>query len=211
MFVKLGSALVCCLLMAIQQNCDSKSGDNQQSKTAQTTTASPSATPSNAPSAPAGGAAESKSSLDACALLEKSEIESVQGGKVQMMTPSTRDDVALAISQCYYTVISADGKKNLSVHLEVMRNDPKSPDRNAVGELWRERFEGATATKKKEEPKRVPGVGDGAFWLGSSKMGALYALKKDKLLRVSIGGPDEEKAKIEKSKALAEKALKRLS
>ena len=39
---------------------------------------------------------------------------------------------------------------------------------------------------------------------------ALYALKKRAIVRVSVGGPDTEDVKIEKSKKLAHKALKRL-
>jgi hypothetical protein len=35
-------------------------------------------------------------------------------------------------------------------------------------------------------------------------------LKKDAFIRVSVGGSDSEEVKIDKSKALAEKALSRL-
>ncbi|MBA3242476.1 MAG: hypothetical protein H0T60_14700, partial [Acidobacteria bacterium] len=64
--------------------------------------------------------------------------------------------------------------------------------------------------KKFERPRPVDGLGEEAFWLGNNKMGALYVLNKNRMVRVSVGGPDEEGSKIEKSKKLAEKALKRL-
>ena len=40
--------------------------------------------------------------------------------------------------------------------------------------------------------------------------GALYVLKEDIFIRVSVDRPDEEETKIKKSKALAGKALWRL-
>ena len=40
--------------------------------------------------------------------------------------------------------------------------------------------------------------------------GALYVLKKDSLIRISVGGLENEETKINKSKALAQKALQRL-
>jgi len=156
---------------------------------------------------PGTNTAAARPALDACSLIEKREIESVQGAKLQSTTPSIRSAPALAISQCYYTVVSSAGSQNLSVHLEVMQNDPKGANQNAVASLWRERFKEA---KEKEKPKLVTGVGDDAYWVGNNKFGALYVLKKDKLVRVSVGGPDDQVTKIGKSKILAQKVLKRL-
>jgi hypothetical protein len=154
--------------------------------------------------------------VDACALLEKSEIASVQGAEVQSTVPSSQMNGSLAISQCYYTVTPADSSNNLSVHLEVIQADPKSP--NAVKEYWEKAFgekerKGEEAEEEKEggPPQRVRGVGEEAFWIGNARVGALYALKKNKLVRVSIGGADDQKAKIEKSKKLVANVLKRLA
>jgi len=47
--------------------------------------------------------------------------------------------------------------------------------------------------------------------MGSEKAGAVYVLTKNRMVRVSVGGPDDAKTKIEKSKTLAAKVLKRLS
>ena len=78
-----------------------------------------------------------------------------------------------------------------------------------------ERKEGTRgAGREKEEkmlaPKKIEGVGEKAFWSGNRFGGALYVLKGDVFIRVSLGGSDKEEAKIEKSKALAQKALSRL-
>jgi len=40
--------------------------------------------------------------------------------------------------------------------------------------------------------------------------GALYVLKNDVYIRVSVGGPEAEDGMIKRCKALAEKALSRL-
>lgn len=214
MFVKLYFATLCCVFGLIAA-CDSNRSNNLSAPTntpSAATTASNTANVASVanPETRVDNKATALPALDACGLIEKSEIESVQGGKLQRTTPSKRDAAPLAISQCYYTVFSTDGTKDLSVHLEVTRNDQNSANQNTVGELWREKFQGAKGTKKMEKPKPVPGVGDGAYWAGNNKSGALYVLKNDKLVRISIGGADDEAMKIQKTKTLAEKALHRL-
>ena len=59
-------------------------------------------------------------------------------------------------------------------------------------------------------PRPVEGVGDEAFWTGGAVGGALYVLKGDTYLRISIGGPDDQAARIERAKVLARKAIARL-
>src|SRR2546423_162018 len=59
-------------------------------------------------------------------------------------------------------------------------------------------------------PEPVSGIGDEAFWTGGRVGGALYVLKGNAFIRISVGGPGDEAAKIEKLKALARKALPRL-
>jgi len=84
----------------------------------------------------------------------------------------------------------------------------------SLGETQRE--DGDEKSKKGEEEekknplKKVEGVGEKAFWSGNRFGGALYVLKGDVFIRISVGGPDNEETKIEKSKGLAEKALGRL-
>src|SRR5436305_161396 len=59
-------------------------------------------------------------------------------------------------------------------------------------------------------PKKVEGVGEEAYWSGNRFGGALYVLKKETIVRVSVGGPGDEEKKLSRSKALAEKVLGRL-
>jgi hypothetical protein len=69
------------------------------------------------------------------------------------------------------------------------------------------------AAEEEEEgapPERVKGLGEEAFWLASRVGGALYVLKKDVFFRISVGGAGDEKAKLKKSKTLAQQVLKRI-
>jgi hypothetical protein len=223
MTFKLGITLLGSLIL-LATGCNSKSGGTvPQANAPQTASASASnpanvngaASPSptiNSPASPPSGTGF----VDACALIEKSEIASVQGAEVQSSTPSTQMNGALAISMCYYTVTSADSSKNLSVHLEVIKADPKSP--NAVKEYWERAFEdkegkGEKGEEEKESgpPQPVRGIGEEAFWMGNARVGALYALNKGKLVRVSIGGAYDPKTRLEKTKPLVANVLKRLS
>jgi hypothetical protein len=56
----------------------------------------------------------------------------------------------------------------------------------------------------------VKGIGDEAFSVGNAKIGALYVLKSDKFIRISIGGSTDQADRIKKMKKLAQYALKRL-
>jgi hypothetical protein len=82
-------------------------------------------------------------------------------------------------------------------------------------ESWQDIFH-REATRKKEEgegekePLKVEGVGDEAYWTGTRVGGALYVLKGNSYIRISVGGAGDQAAKIEKSKKLAESVLKRL-
>jgi hypothetical protein len=225
MFFKLGISLLC-FLVSLGNACESTSGVSQNpvhGKASQPAAAAmPYAAEMQSEAKSEAGTASSAGAFDACALIEKSEIASVQGVEVQQMQPTSQKNGDLDISQCYYTALSADGSKNLSVFVQVTQLDPKSARRDALKKFWEERFGRESKEKKsegKEEgeeeeainpPLRVSGVGAEAFWLGSSRGGALFVLKKDKVLRVTVGGADAAFAQIEKSKTLAKKALARL-
>jgi hypothetical protein len=72
---------------------------------------------------------------------------------------------------------------------------------------------GRSEERKEEEgarPQSVPGLGDEAFWTGNQLNGALYVRKNNVIVRLSIGGPEDQSAKIAKARALTEQVLKRL-
>jgi hypothetical protein len=98
-------------------------------------------------------------------------------------------------------------------HEDKDQADDKDRDRERGD---RERVGGADKKRGEEEeeegapPQKVSGVGEEAYWVGNRIGGALYVLKGDAYLRISIGGPPDPAAKIRKSRSLARRALTRL-
>jgi hypothetical protein len=167
--------------------------------------------------------------VEVCALLTSAEIEAVQGEAVQETKPSVQPSSNFLMSQCFFRTASF----NKSVSLVLFTPDPAKPSGPGPREYWQEQFHArepavkekdeaaagqAKAPKKTEEeserelrkPRPIAGLGEEAYWAGNRITGALYVLHGDAFLRISVGGIREESARIEKSKALARAALKRL-
>jgi hypothetical protein len=157
---------------------------------------------------------------DACAVLTSTDVQKVQGDPVQETKPSTQPAGGLVMSQCLFRTASPSN----SVSVAIASAGSVSPRA-----FWQKQFHSAkpesgegekekpTAKSKpaREEeesprPRTIKGVGEQAYWVGSPLVGALYVLKGNTFLRISIGGVREEAARIEKSVALARLALKRL-
>ena len=141
---------------------------------------------------------------DACKLLTKREVASVQGQAFSDTHLTTRGDR----SQCVYELPAFVD----SISLDVIRDG---------GTLWKEYFaleaqeqreesRAAQGKKKKSRPQPVPGIGQEAYWVGAGSTGALYVRRDGVVLRVSVGGSAPEAEKIKRSKLLAAKALRRL-
>lgn len=168
--------------------------------------------------------------FDVCALITKQEIETIQGSHIKETKSSVRSDVGFRVSQCLYT--AEDFSK--SVSLAVTQRDPTSSGKRSVNDFWNETFGRFTDADRKNNsdkeerkslpeqahregeertfmpPKRIDGLGDDAFWSPNPVGGAIYVLKKDVFIRLSIGGRDDEQAKLDKSRTLAQKAIDRL-
>jgi hypothetical protein len=169
--------------------------------------------------------------FDACSLITKQEVESIEGSPVNNTKASANANSGLRFAQCFYTT----AEFSRSVSLAVTLSDSANGSGRSVRQFWEDTFlkyekeekptdEGADNEKREslreqkregEEnegrpPKKISGIGDDAYWAGNRVGGALYVLKNDVLVRISVGGPDPEQGKIDKCKALAEKALKRL-
>jgi hypothetical protein len=211
MSVKICIFHLCALLVLTITSCDSKSTSNQPSPESQkstATSASPSDRPNEQKSVADTTTESAKTAFDACALIAPAEIAVVMGHPVKetkTSKPTSSETSSFERWQCFYTVEPFDR----SVSLEVTRNNP-NVRHNALAQFWKKTFQEAKDTRKSVKPKAVPAIGDEAFWVGDNKAGALYVLKNDSYLRISIGGPDDESVKIEKLKTLAQNALKRL-
>lgn len=163
----------------------------------------------SSPSASATASPASPVSDYACTLLTKEDALAVQGEAYKDTKPSERTGGGLIISQCYFELPTTVN----SIVLTVTRKAPGGRD---PSDSWREIFYSEHESKKKEEegeekkPVKVDGVGDEAFWTGTRVGGALFVLKGNAYIRISIGGAGDQAQKIEKSKTLAESVLKHL-
>lgn len=135
--------------------------------------------------------------LDACHVLSQKDVAAVQG-ETFTETKLTSNGNA---STCFYQLPTFSN----SISLDVMHS-------GAV-EFWKKTLEQqieARRAKKKKDPLRISGIGDEALCVGGLGSGSLYVRQADAMVRVSVGGSGSDKDKIEKSKKLARKALKKL-
>ena len=148
----------------------------------------------------------------ACTLLTKEETEAVQGEPFKETKASQKTNAGLILSQCYFELPTPVNSIVLTVTQRAEGAGARDPKQN-----WQELFHRDKVAEKKEEekegghgPEKIEGLGDEAFWTGSRVGGALYVLKGNSFIRISIGGAGDRPEKIEKSKALAQSVLKRL-
>ena len=181
-----------------------------------------------------------KSKIDPCSLLTSDEIKAVQGEAFANAKRSDRQDGDFIVAQCYYALPTSVNSVVVNVTTaRDAAGAPKPHDfwentfgkESGEGENERDRDKQERAGRDKKDraekakpgqrregeaeeegvkPEKVAGLGDEAFWIGSRVGGALYVLKNDLFFRISIGGAGDEKAKLNKSKTLAQNVLKRL-
>jgi hypothetical protein len=175
--------------------------------------------------APAAAQPPAAKTPDACALLADADIRAALGVTVRERQPATQQARGLLLSQCY-----VDTGTPRSVSIAVAGNTRSGGKTVRARAFWRKQFhgrdepdserkgKGREAVRKGEagdqegeaEARPVRGVGDEAFWSGSRVAGALYVLRGNTFIRVSVGGISDEKERIEKSRRLAVSALARL-
>src|SRR5262245_44050163 len=216
------SLVMSCLLTVGVIGCaksqSSQTANNQPAATSQSNTGSSSPVGQDAETATSSSSP--KPTIDACTLLTSDEIRSVQGEPLKETKASGRVEKGLRVSQCFFSLPTFTNSVNL-----VLTQKGEGTGASEVKEFWERTFERNSQDERdrekdrdrKEEnekesapPQKIQGVGDEAFWTGSRVGGALYVLKGNSIIRVSVGGPGNQETKINKSKALALIALKRL-
>ena len=218
--------IVLCLLFFA--SCNSK--ETGSTTNAPANSASNSATNSSTSPA-ANNPATVKSKVDPCSLLTSDEIKAVQGEAFANAMRSDRQDGDFIVGQCYYalptsvnsvvvnvtTAKDAVGAPNPRDFWEGTFGKEAGEEKDQEKKREKEKPKKPEAGERREEegeeaakPEKVNGLGDEAFWIGSRVGGALYVLKKDLFFRISVGGAGDEKAKLNKSKTLAQNVLKRL-
>lgn len=147
---------------------------------------------------------------DPCRLLTDAEVRSVQGHAPAQKIPSEQPAGSFRFTQCFYRTPEFTSSVSVAVGIPLATDSKRSGPRD----YWQTQFNRQASTapgrKKKEPPKPVAGLGDEAFWVGDPVTGALYVLKGEVFLRLSVGGPPDQAQKIKRAKALAFYALKRL-
>jgi hypothetical protein len=162
---------------------------------------------------------------DACALLADADVRTALGVTVKERQPGTQQAHGLLLSQCY---LGTGTPRSVSI---AVAGNTRSGDKTVTPRaFWRDQFHGrdedaserkggkreaARKGEKREEEgeteaRPIGGVGDEAFWSGTRVAGALYVLRGNTFIRVSVGGINDEKERIEKSRQLAVSALARL-
>jgi hypothetical protein len=169
-----------------------------------------------------GTAASSPRFPNACQLLTPRDIARVQGETLKSVKLTESNENGLRVSQCFYALPSFTN----SISLDVMRGQTAA--------FWRLHFANAREGKDDDEDRdrsvamktappsreaeeehessarKVRGIGDAAVWSGNRVAGALYVLKGETIVRISVGGGGSQEQKIERSKKLAAQALQKL-
>jgi hypothetical protein len=150
--------------------------------------------------------------IDACSLLTSPEIEAIQGAALKDTKASANSQGGLSVSQCYFLLPSAADSIVLTVTQRVNVSDARDPKQSWDEIFHSDRENAAREDKEKESvgPQKILSLGDEAFWVPHRFGGAMYALKGNIYISVSVGGPGDQATKIQKSKALAEIVLQRL-
>ncbi len=162
--------------------------------------------------------------IDVCALLTSAEVEAVQGESVLETKKSPQLNGSFVMSQCVFKTVTP--AKSVSVALALP--GPNKASGPTPRQLWQQQFDpsrphGEDSTlgkrlKKKEdegekeasEPQLITGLGDQAYWMGNPVAGALYVLRGEKFVRISLGGIPKQSERIEKSTKLARNIMARL-
>ena len=161
---------------------------------------------------------------DACSLLTSVEIEAVQGEPVKETKTSVQPNGDMLISEClFHTTNFAKSVNVVLATLASAKHSALTPRK-----FWQKQFHAPDVEEDKmraagkkaqkpepedeeaREPRRIEGLGEEAYWVGTPITGALYVLQGDNFVRISVGGVREESVRIEKSKILARAVVKRL-
>jgi hypothetical protein len=115
------------------------------------------------------------------------------------------------MSQCFFATSSPR-----SVSIAVAGTRSAGSSRITPRAYWQRQFhpsehEQAEEGEHDNAPRPIAGIGEEAFWAGNRIAGALYVLHAKTFLRISVGGVRDEAERIEKSKALALIAMKRMT
>ena len=137
---------------------------------------------------------------NACQVLSARDVAAVQGARFKSAKLKESGTRELQVSQCFYAM----PRLSDSVSVDLIRGDTRA--------FWKRHLQLVSNVHHDRAPETiaVDGVGDAAVWSGTRLAGALYVLKGETIVRVSLGGDAPREQKIERAKKLAARALRRL-
>jgi hypothetical protein len=157
---------------------------------------------------------------DACALLADGAIKKVQAESVKDKKRTQTTSGPLMVSQCFYSLPTFANSISVTLALPAAAGSSPSATRGLWDSLFHpaadseeqsERGKGIGSEEREEHtpPVEVHGLGDEAYWIPTLS-GALYVLKGNAFLRISVGGKLTDTERLNKSTQLAHGALQRL-
>jgi hypothetical protein len=132
------------------------------------------------------------------------------------MRPAAGSEPARAVAEFWERRFhqSPETKSEAEIEREQERaragNRKQEREGEGKGERDRDREEEREEEAKGAQPTPVAGIGEEAFWTGNQINSSLYVRGSNVVIRLSIGGPDEQSVKIKKAKTLIEQVLRRL-
>ncbi|MBA3762928.1 MAG: hypothetical protein H0X04_06220 [Chthoniobacterales bacterium] len=151
--------------------------------------------------------------VDACQLLSPAEVRALLGEELTNAAPSRSSDGALDVAQCHVQVPTFINSLIISVTRRAAGANGRDPR-----EFWREKIErgeeaeaeGEREGEHERRPDAVEGLGEDAVWWRSPVGGALYVLKGDCFLTVSVGTTTEPDKRKERAIAVAHAIVPKL-
>ncbi|MEP7071653.1 MAG: hypothetical protein ABI839_04650, partial [Verrucomicrobiota bacterium] len=128
-------------------------------------------------------------------MITSDEFVGIQGSPLQEGKKSSGVSGSILFDQCYFAAAELAKSVTIAVARPVEANGGKSPR-----DVWMEkfgRFAGGESEKghdpsegeeHESSPRKISGIGDEAFWSGTSVGGAFYVLQGNMFLRISVGG-----------------------
>jgi hypothetical protein len=148
---------------------------------------------------------------DPCRLLTDTEVRAVQGHAPMEKIQSEQPAGSFRFTQCFYRTPELSSSVSVALGIPLPDSGRSGPRNYWQAQFKREERDARQESdEKNNEPKRLAGLGDEAFWVGDPVTGALYVLRGEVFLRVSVGGPRDQSQKIKRARMLAVYALKRL-
>ena len=139
--------------------------------------------------------------VDACTLFTEADARAVAGESLAAMASTLDEAQGRDPGQCIYNSGNLDQPRILSL---LIRQFPTAKSAKGVQESGRSTFSTMTGGKVQD----VPGLGDGALWVGG-RVQQLHVLRGPVQLVITVQSPDGTD-QLKPAREIAEKALARL-